>query len=166
MVFVHPAIFERRKKDMSVNSAVNNEFLILISQLVRKLRLLDRDEKVCHGVTVSQSYTIETLARKGMLPMNELAHGVGVAVSTMTRICDVMVRDGIARRKTNPADRRQVCIELTGEGRDLAEKLEECSLDYSGMVLESIPPGKRSTVLESLAVLNRAVESVKQQCCG
>jgi DNA-binding MarR family transcriptional regulator len=143
-----------------------NEFLFLMSQLARKLNILDRDEKLCYGVTVQQSYIIEVLCRHGSLTMNELSKKVGVAVSTMTRICDVIVRNGITKRRINPADRRQIYMELTEHGRDLAVKLRKCCQAYSQEVLDQIPPEKREEVLESIDLLNKAVESVKQKCCS
>ena len=80
----------------------------LIGQLVKKLNLLNREQKVCYGLTIPQCYTIETLGHKDQQTMKELSAGMGVSISTMTRVVDILVRNGILVRKGNPDDRREV----------------------------------------------------------
>lgn len=137
----------------------------LMGQLVRKLNLLNKDQKVCYGLTIPQCYTIETLGRKGKMTMNELSRELGTAISTVTRVVDLLVRDEVVGRSDNPEDRRKVCIELTEKGRELEQKLKKCSEDYSREILTAIPRGKRENVLESLELLNQAVDRVKKKCC-
>jgi len=146
---------------MAAEKEAHKEFAGLIGRLVRNLNVLDRDQKVCCGITVSQCYTIEALARRGMLSMNELSREVGVTTSTMTRVVDVLVRDGIVRRKPNQDDRRQVCIELTGKGSKLAVGLTRCLNEYSWRVFHRIPAGHRERVFSSLALLADALEGVR-----
>lgn len=143
-----------------------SRYSFLIGQLVRKLNLLNKDQKVCYGLTIPQCCTIETLGQKGKLSMNELSQELGTAVSTMTRVVDVLVRDGILERSRTPGDRRKVCIELTPKGKDLGQRLEKCSEDYSREILEEIPEGKRAQILEPLELLNQALESINnRKCC-
>jgi len=144
---------------------VEIEFASLMSRLIRRLNLLNRDQKICYGLTLPQCGAVETLNQKGMLPMKELSQEMGVTISTMTRVIDILVRDGVVTRKENPDDRRKVCIHLTENGRVLASKLQKCSLDYSKEILNRIPEGERKKVLESLERLNRAIESMDKRCC-
>lgn len=150
---------------MKTKDSNDNEFSLLVGQLVRKLNLLNRGQKVCYGFTMPQCYTIETLAQKGMLTMNELSQEMGVTISTMTRIIDILVRDEVVSRRTNPKDRRQVCIKMTVKGRNLALKLKRCSEKYSEEVLNQVPVGKRKEVVKSLEILNSAIEKVNKKCC-
>ena len=108
---------------MKAKSPEYGEFSGLIGRLIRSLSLLERDQKNCCGTTMSQCYTIETLAQGGGLSMHELSKDMGVTMSTMTRVIDVLVRDGVVARGSNPEDRRKVCVELTAKGKDLARKL-------------------------------------------
>lgn len=136
-----------------------------MGQLVKKLNLLNREQKVCYGLTLSQCYTIEALGQKGSLTMNELSGELGVTVSTMTRIITVLVRDGVVLRQENPQDRRQVKIQLTDEGKKLKEKLRRCSESYSKAILDQIPEQERNNVLSALKILNNAIDQLKSQCC-
>jgi DNA-binding MarR family transcriptional regulator len=141
------------------------KFTSLMTRLIRKLNLLNRDQKICYGLTLPQCGAIETLHRKGMLPMNDLSRQMGVTISTMTRIVDILVRDNIVTRRENPGDRRKVCIDLTENGQTLAKKLQKCSLDYSKTIFDRIPEEEREKVCEALELLNNAVESIGLKCC-
>jgi DNA-binding MarR family transcriptional regulator len=138
-----------------------NEFSMLVGHLVRNLNLLDRDQKLCCGITMSQCYTIETLAQEGTLVMNELSQQMGVTISTMTRVVDILVRDGVVSRRSNPTDRRKVRIELTAKGRDLARQLRCCVDQYSEQLLNQILPRHRRGVLKSLRLLADATEKMR-----
>lgn len=140
-------------------------FSTMMSRLIRKLNVLNRDQKVCYGLTLPQCGAIETLSRKGMLPMKELSRQMGVTISTMTRVIDILVRDGLVTRKENPDDRRKVCIDLTGKGRTMASKLKKCSLDYSMAIFKKIPEEERQKVFEALELLNKAIEAANAKCC-
>jgi DNA-binding MarR family transcriptional regulator len=146
---------------MKPESSEYGEFSGLIGHLIRSLSLLERDQKICCGTTMSQCYTIETLAQKGTLSMNELAQHMGVTISTMTRVVDVLVRDGVVSRGSNPKDRRQVRIGLTDKGNDLARQLEGCSDEYSKQILNQVPPEHRGGVLKSLRLIADAIDKVR-----
>lgn len=150
---------------MKTKKTICSQYSSLIGQLIRKLNVLNKEQKICYGLTPPQCYTIETLGQKCNQTMKELSQDMGVTVSTMTRVVDVLVRINIVTRKENPADRREVRIELTEKGKDLNLKLKDCSKNYSKEILNHIPQQKRKTILESLKLLNDAVETVKKQCC-
>jgi DNA-binding MarR family transcriptional regulator len=141
------------------------KFSHLVGELFRKLNLLNRDQKVCYGITLSQCCAIETLEQRGLLSMNELSQYQGVTLSTMTRVVDVLVRDGVVRRESSPGDRRKVCIELTEEGKNLAQKLKKCTEAYTKEILDQIPVNKHGQVVESVELLIKAIESVNPKCC-
>jgi len=141
------------------------KFSRLVGELFRKLNLLNRDQKVCYGITLSQCCAIETLEQRGLLSMNELSQCQGVTLSTMTRVVDVLVRDGVVRRESSPGDRRKVCIELTEEGKNLAQKLKKCTEAYTKEILDEIPVNKQGQVVESVELLIKAIESINPRCC-
>ena len=45
---------------------------LIISEHMKRMLQVDRHEKACFGVTLSQHYVISALDRKKMLTMNEL----------------------------------------------------------------------------------------------
>jgi DNA-binding MarR family transcriptional regulator len=149
----------------SKNNSNHNNYFHIISQLIRKLKLLDKDQKICYGLTMQQCYTIETLGQKNPQTMNALSQLLGVSISTMTRVVNILVRDGIVERVTTPEDRRKVWVELTTVGNDLEVKLKKCSYDYINELMTHIPSDKRGILLESLELINNAIDKVNKRCC-
>ena len=137
---------------------------VVISQHFRKLLQIDRKETACHGVSISQHYVIDALNRKIELTMNELSHEVGLAMSTLTRIVDGLVRKGFISRFPSKTDRRKVCVILTTDGKALANNLRECSQAFWAKVLESIPDEKKREMIDSFKLLNEVLESTDSAC--
>jgi DNA-binding MarR family transcriptional regulator len=150
---------------MNDETAGQGEFSRLVGTLIRSLSLLDRDQKVCCGVTVSQCCTVETLAQRGTLSMNKLSEEMGVAISTMTRVVDILVRDGVVARKGGREDRRRVYVQLTDKGAQLALRLRSCADEYGKLILCQVPPEERRSVLKALSLLNDAINRVRRGDC-
>jgi DNA-binding MarR family transcriptional regulator len=141
------------------------QFSIIMTRFVQKIMALDRAEKVCHGVTLSQAYTIGTIYDKKMLTMNELSQELGLAISTLTRIIDVLVRDEIVCRYHCEEDRRKVNICLTDKGKELAKKLWNCSLKYWSNIYNLIPNDMKHEMTNHLKILLKALQETEETCC-
>ncbi|MEE8290017.1 MAG: helix-turn-helix domain-containing protein, partial [Candidatus Tectomicrobia bacterium] len=62
-----------------------------VTTLVKKYQFRDRNDICCHGISVSQCYTLQALEEYGVLTMQVLADELQLAVSTVTRIVDQLV---------------------------------------------------------------------------
>jgi MarR family transcriptional regulator, organic hydroperoxide resistance regulator len=144
---------------------ITKEFTNLMNSVIQKVMILDRAEKVCFNVTLTQAYTIGVIRDRGMLTMSELSQELGLAVSTLTRIHDVLVRDGIVCRYHDEQDRRKVNICLTEKGKELAQKLEACSEQFWSKILTAIPEDKKDEMTEILKLILNALEEMNQTCC-
>jgi len=135
----------------------------LTSSLVRKLRLLERQEMACCGVPVSQAMVLQALHKSGgSLRMGDVAEVLGVVQSTATRLVEPLVEQKCVRRETAPEDGRVVVITLTPKGRGWAEEALAGSLRWSEEVLARIPEARRPEVLGALEALVGAVDD----CCS
>ncbi len=146
-------------------SAEAREFRRTLNDAYRRFQVLERGEKRCFGVTMSQCMTLELLAREGALSVREMAENLGLDNSTVTRTIDVLARDGLAeRRRDEQRDRRQVFVSLTPQGRELAEKLQACADSYCERILQEIPAERRKDVMHALRLLGRAIEDLPSAC--
>ena len=137
----------------------------LMRVFMQRLISLDRAEKVCHHVTLSQAHTIGAIHQHGMISMNELSQELGLAISTLTRINDVLVRDGIVCRNACKTDRRKVNLCLTPKGSELAITLNTCSTRFWEKIIIDIPDDKRSQVMESLELILNSLGKIEGSCC-
>ncbi len=108
-------------------------------------------------LTPTRLTALAVMASAGPMRMGGLASRLGVQVSTMSRIVDILVASGWAERKPDEADHRACVIGITDAGsalidtvrRDNASRLAECVARLGPAdlaVLEAALP-----VLESLA---------------
>lgn len=135
----------------------------LSSDLVRRLRLLERQEVACCGVPLSQGMVLQALLRAGgSLRMSELAVMLGVAQSTATRLVEPLVGQELVERRQGREDGRVVVIHLTPTGQQRAGVIEAGSLRWSEEILDRIPEPKRDQVVDALEMVVRAVN----QCCS
>jgi DNA-binding MarR family transcriptional regulator len=85
-----------------------------VSRLQRRFRQLAPS-----GMTPSRLSALATVDREGPLRMGELAAAEGVAASTMTRIVDSLVEDGLLTRLADTRDRRLAMVKVNQEGARL-----------------------------------------------
>ncbi|MDA8065911.1 MAG: MarR family transcriptional regulator [Thermaerobacter sp.] len=77
------------------------------------------------GIGVGQLAFLRFLAYQGSITAGEVAEHVGVAPSAVTAMADRLCAQGIVERLRDEADRRQVRLSLTPEGRAVAGQLME-----------------------------------------
>lgn len=71
------------------------------------------------GLTVNQLGVLEAILHKGPLTHRELGRKVLTSAGNMTDVIDKLQARGLVRRTRDPADRRQVRVDLTEAGRTL-----------------------------------------------
>ena len=129
-----------------------------MARLVRKYQFRDRNETVCHGLSVAQAYALRALSEEGPLAMGELASELRVSLSTMTRVVDPLVRKRLARRVADPGDRRLCRIVLSDAGTRLWSTIERDLTANDAEVLRGIPPAEREAVIRVIGLLSEAVD--------
>ena len=141
------------------------EFRAALTEAYQRFNALQRGEKRCFGVTMSQCMTLELLHQGDHLMGRDLAERLGLDTTTVTRVVDVLVRDGLVRRvRDEKGDRRRIFVSLTARGRGLAEKLEGCADAYCQRILARIPASKREDVMSALRLLVRAIDELPAAC--
>ena len=146
--------------DLSLATRKISDLTLDLSAL---LKFLNKDDKICCGLTWQQSFTVETLSRNGSMLMGELAGRMGVAESTATRGLNILVRDGILARENCCDDKRQVRAVLTSKGRSLAKTLIECREKAIGRFLGPISAAGRKELILAMEKIMSFVRKVS--CC-
>jgi DNA-binding MarR family transcriptional regulator len=86
--------------------------------LLRRLRTEDD----ALGVSPPRLSALSVVVFAGPIGMGALAAAEGVAAPTMTRLVDGLERDGLVRRRPDPADARGVLVEPTATGKRILTK--------------------------------------------
>ena len=146
-------------------SVFADEVTTLIHELIRAYNEADCEEKACCDVTISQCCTLLSFDPVDkQMTMNELSSCLGLSTSTMTRNVDGLVRKGYIERHTPERDRRQVFVQLTSAGKEMAGRLKCCEQNLFHGVLQSIPADQWETVVSALKLLLNAIYTRKDDC--
>ena len=85
------------------------------------LRIEERslDNRLTHGLTITEVHTIAAVGLHGRDPMNVVAARLGVTLATLTTAVAKLVRKGFIERSRFEDDRRVVLVSLTKKGRQV-----------------------------------------------
>jgi DNA-binding MarR family transcriptional regulator len=97
--------------------------------------------------------------RKGVI-QQEIGAAMGIDPSTMVSLIDELEREGLAKRRPAPRDRRAREVALTAKGRRLRERGRRMATQVDNEVLRGLTARERRE-LESL--LRRALDSAPKQ---
>lgn len=85
------------------------------------LRIEERslDNRLTHGLTITEVHTIVAMGLYERNPMNVVAARLGVTLATLTTAVAKLVRKGFIERSRFEDDRRVVLVSLTKKGRQV-----------------------------------------------
>ena len=86
--------------------------------------------------------------------LGELAAGHGVTPSTMSRSVDVLVRREWVSRTNDPANRRQVILQLTDAGRAAHAQMDRHAADTLTRLIEELDEAERARLFDGMSVLH------------
>lgn len=97
------------------------------------------------GLSVPEGDILFTLRRSGepRLSPSQLSQWLFVTSGTMTGRLDRLEKRGLIRRVPNPEDRRGMDVELTPEGRSLADELATTHVENEERLMSGLTPDER-----------------------
>jgi DNA-binding MarR family transcriptional regulator len=98
-------------------------FYSALSALAREYQFRDRDSTVVEGLSVTECYTLETLAEGEPMSVNAVAAELRLDKSTASRAISALVVVGLARRTADPHEHRAWRVLLTPKGRAAFERI-------------------------------------------
>ena len=116
---------------------------VLVSVAARSLA--DADD-----VTIPQFRALVILTTRGAMHQAELADLLGVHQSTLTRLCDRLVRKDLATRTTDEHDRRRVVVEPTAAGRNLVRQVTRRRARDISRIVDAMTPTQRQAAVIAL----------------
>jgi len=106
------------------------------------------------AVDVAQFRILVILAARRAVSLGELAESAGLHLSTASRMCDRLVGIGLLHRSDDPANRRQLILTLTPEGRRLVTRVMQRRRAALAPLLRQLSTTRRAelvAVLEEFA---------------
>lgn len=131
-------------------------------QLLRGLGVVEKTEACCCELSLGQCHAIVELGRNSNMSLLELAAVLALDKSTVSRLVDKLVQEGLIDRQENAADRRYSSLLLTPAGQALFQRVESSMSDHFLNVLAALPQEKRLQVVESVELLGTAVSLLRK----
>jgi DNA-binding MarR family transcriptional regulator len=98
-------------------------------------------------------------ARKGAI-QQEIGAAMGIDPSTMVSLIDQLEKEGLAKRRPHPSDRRAREVSVTPKGRRLLERSRKMALEAQDEVLRGLTVAERRQLLK---LLRRALSEAPPQ---
>jgi DNA-binding MarR family transcriptional regulator len=130
----------------------------LNSSAIHLLRRISQDD-AADGVTAARASALSVLVYGGASALGDLARRERVAVPTMSRLIDAMVREGLVTRETVPENRRAVRLEATPRGRELTERGRARRIRRLAEELAELSAREVSALERAVAILGRLAAS-------
>lgn len=131
----------------------------VMTELLRVYQFRDRDRVGYHGLTITECYVLDLLIQQGPLTLNQLAAGIQLDKSTLSRVVDSLEAKRALKRTDNPADGRSILIQPTEAGRARYRLVREDIVAENEKLLADFPAGTRRKLVELIARLSRAAQA-------
>ena len=129
------------------------EFGELLKAFLLDLQSLFRFQVRDPDLTLPQILLLSTISDEGTV-MSSLSKQMGVDNSTMTRLIDVLIRNGWAIKYKDKTDGRVVIVEITKEGEVLQGEIDRKIDQFGNDIYNSISPEDREEVMEILTAFH------------
>lgn len=97
-------------------------------------------------VTLPQYRALYVLHRWGPCSAGGLAQRLGVHTSSVTRVCDRLVRARLLTRRVNADNRREVVLEVTPAGRRVVAQVLDVRAAEARRILRALPAQARRDI--------------------
>ncbi|HEX7155298.1 MAG TPA: MarR family winged helix-turn-helix transcriptional regulator [Thermoanaerobaculia bacterium] len=121
-----------------------------IRQIVRALRLYDRESQSKFGLSAAQMYVLHTLHQDDGISLNELATRTATDQSSASVVVQRLVAAEMVSRAPREDDRRHVVLRLTPKGRNAIRRTPPPAQEKLLAVANELPPKQRAQFAELL----------------
>ena len=132
-------------------------------ELERNLENMNKSDCCQCSVTTSQCFLVVEIGRHPGICVKELAEILKLDKSAVSRAVEELVQKEYVLRTPSKTDRRSVVLNLTSEGENRFNKIEDDMYKKFKAVFQNIPKDKREQVLEALQLYNEACEKAEEK---
>jgi len=137
-------------------AAIVDEVVAGYEMLMQRLAGGHAPEFLEIDVTMPQAKLLYLLGAAGDLHMSELVARLGVSLSTVSGLVDRVVDHGLASRREDAVDRRQVVVGLTPAGAEFLDRFRDLNARQMRELLAVMDDAELAQARDALTVLQRA----------
>ncbi len=122
-------------------------------ELVELLSAAHDPELPAPGLTMAQLRVLMVLSVTGQIRMSDLMPKLNISLSTLSSLVDRLVEAGLAQRREDERDRRNVLVSLTEHGVDVLDALQELGIHHLRELLARLDDAGLATVTAAIELL-------------
>jgi DNA-binding MarR family transcriptional regulator len=161
MVRYDRTIRTRQKEGRTITThrtASTEDVVAGFERLMQRLADTHAPEFLEIDVTMPQAKLLYLLGAAGELHMSDLLARLGTSPATVSGLVDRLVDHGLATRRDDPTDRRQVLVGLTPAGFDFLDRFRELNARQLRELIAVVDDEGLGHVRAALDALNAAAE--------
>ncbi len=112
------------------------------------------------GVTMAQMRLLMLLSAVGETRMSTIAPKLGISLSTLSSLVERLVDAGLAQRREDSRDRRNVLVSLTPRGAQMLDNFQELGERHLRELLTHLEPAELATVTHAIDLLVAAARRI------
>jgi MarR family 2-MHQ and catechol resistance regulon transcriptional repressor len=140
---------------------MDDQIIQTIFKLDNMLRRMGNRIAGVLGATQQQWAVLDILnqAGPGGIPLSELGKDLDVTKGNITGLIDRMERDGLARRKDDPKDRRVIRAIITAKGKKVLRDIQPVKDQWGSRLFDGFTPKEKKDLT---VLLERMMERVTE----
>lgn len=162
----HPMQPKERPIAATDRPATTDDVIAGYEALMHRLADSHAPEFLDIAITMPQAKLLYLLGASGDLHMADLVTRLGVSLSTISGLVDRIVDQGLANRRDDPVDRRQVVVGLTAAGATFIDRFRELNARQMRNLLQLLDDDDLARVRDALAILTRAADRLAREARG
>ena len=126
--------------------------------LMHRLAFSHAPEFLEVAITMPQAKLLYLLGASGDLHMSDVVARLSVSLSTVSGLVDRIVDQGLAHRREDAVDRRQVVVGLTESGTAFIDRFRELNVRQMRALLDHADDRDLEDIRTGLAAMRRAID--------
>jgi DNA-binding MarR family transcriptional regulator len=145
--------------DLTERQIVAHDCAVAAHRLMASLGRGDVSAWLDLDVTMAQFKALMTVAMRGPLSVGALARSLGIAEPSTSLLVDRLEDHGLARRGTDPDDRRRTLVTPTDEAMTLLDRLQQGRRERFVELIGALDDDDLSALTRGIGALSRLAES-------
>jgi MarR family transcriptional regulator, transcriptional regulator for hemolysin len=147
---------------MNPRGSVDENFLFVLAELQRLMRIYADKEAARYGITRAQWAVLAKVERTEGMKQTELAEQMEMQPITLTRLIDKLCDNGWIERRGDDSDRRVNRLYLRKAARPLLGKLAGLRAELTSTALEGISAADAARLVAQLETVKENVRNAIQ----
>ncbi len=125
-----------------------------IPLLMRLLRTKFR-EKRAGELSMAQFRTLAFVDTNQGASLSDVANHIGLALPSMSKLVDALVKRNLLTRDMHGTDRRRICLALTAEGKQELDEAYQHTQAFFAEKFAELSAAKRTQIAESINIMKQ-----------